>query len=85
MSTDQSRLHVQVFTDRCAWFMTNTEGRLVGHGVGRSLAEVRGVQVRAGIATAHVTGLKGVMPYPDWHHATRRDRERRGEPDAQNP
>lgn len=31
--TEISRLYVQVFVDRCAWFMTSPEGRLIGHGV----------------------------------------------------
>lgn len=70
-----SRIYARVDAARIAWFLTDVDGRLVGHGVAKSFPELRGVQVRAGVLEVLIAGLNGTAPHDDWRRATRLDRE----------
>jgi len=74
-SADISRLYVDVQRYRCLWFMTDVAGKLVGHGVCRNFLDLRGVQLRAGVLEVILDGAEGSLPYDDWRHAKRLDRE----------
>ncbi len=67
-------IHAIVRPRTVVWFMTAADGAALGHGEVSGLAELRGVQVRAGIVEVVIADLGSPVTFSDWRTATKAER-----------